>query len=46
MIGHISPEAAEGGTIALIESGDEVLLIVPSHCAPTYAFASLALNRL
>ncbi|MGO9314989.1 MAG: dihydroxy-acid dehydratase [Syntrophobacteraceae bacterium] len=29
-IGHISPEAAVGGPIALIEEGDEILLDIPS----------------
>ena len=30
-IGHISPEAAEGGVIALIEDGDEIELDVDAH---------------
>jgi len=30
-IGHISPEAAEGGLIALIEDGDEIELDVDKH---------------
>ena len=30
-IGHISPEAAEGGLIALIEDGDEIELDVDAH---------------
>ncbi len=30
-IGHISPEAAEGGPIALVEDGDEVLLDIPNR---------------
>jgi len=30
-IGHISPEAAEGGLIALIEDGDEIELDVDEH---------------
>lgn len=30
-IGHVSPEAAEGGLIALIENGDEIELDVDSH---------------
>ncbi len=30
-IGHISPEAAEGGLIALIEDGDEIELDVDTH---------------
>ena len=28
-IGHISPEAAEGGPIALVEEGDRILLDIP-----------------
>ncbi|MGD0843605.1 MAG: dihydroxy-acid dehydratase [Geobacteraceae bacterium] len=30
-IGHISPEAAEGGPIALVEEGDTVLLDIPAR---------------
>jgi dihydroxy-acid dehydratase len=30
-IGHVSPEAAEGGMIALIEDGDEIELDVDAH---------------
>ncbi|HWI41770.1 MAG TPA: dihydroxy-acid dehydratase [Verrucomicrobiae bacterium] len=30
-IGHISPEAAEGGPIALIEEGDRILLDIPNR---------------
>lgn len=30
-VGHISPEAAEGGPIALIEDGDEVVLDIPNR---------------
>jgi dihydroxy-acid dehydratase len=30
-IGHISPEAAEGGTIALIEDGDTILIDIPNR---------------
>jgi len=30
-IGHVSPEAAEGGVIALIEDGDEIELNVDTH---------------
>jgi dihydroxy-acid dehydratase len=30
-IGHISPEAAEGGVIALIEDGDEIELDTDAH---------------
>lgn len=30
-IGHVSPEAAEGGPIALVEEGDEILLDIPNR---------------
>ncbi len=30
-IGHISPEAAEGGPIALVQDGDRILLDIPSR---------------
>ena len=30
-VGHISPEAAEGGPIALIEDGDEILIDVDTE---------------
>jgi dihydroxy-acid dehydratase len=30
-IGHVSPEAAEGGTIALIESGDTIAIDIPNR---------------
>jgi dihydroxy-acid dehydratase len=30
-IGHISPEAAEGGPIALVEDGDTILLDIPAR---------------
>ena len=30
-IGHISPEAAEGGPIALVEEGDRIRLDIPSR---------------
>jgi dihydroxy-acid dehydratase len=30
-IGHVSPEAAEGGLIALIQDGDEIELDVDAH---------------
>jgi dihydroxy-acid dehydratase len=31
-IGHISPEAAVGGTIALVEDGDLISLDIPNRC--------------
>ena len=30
-IGHVSPEAAEGGTIALIEEGDTIEIDIPAR---------------
>jgi len=30
-IGHISPEAGEGGAIALIENGDEIVIDIPAR---------------
>jgi len=30
-IGHISPEAAAGGTIALVEEGDTIVIDIPNH---------------
>jgi len=30
-IGHVSPEAGEGGEIALVEDGDEILIDIPSR---------------
>ena len=30
-IGHVSPEAAEGGAIALIEDGDEIVIDIPKR---------------
>jgi dihydroxy-acid dehydratase len=30
-VGHISPEAAEGGTIALVEEGDRILIDIPNR---------------
>lgn len=30
-VGHISPEAAEGGTIAFIEDGDEITVDIPNQ---------------
>jgi len=31
-IGHVSPEAAEGGLIALVETGDPILIDIPNRC--------------
>ena len=30
-IGHVSPEAASGGPISLVEEGDTILIDIPSH---------------
>jgi dihydroxy-acid dehydratase len=30
-IGHVSPEAAEGGTIGLVEAGDRILIDIPNR---------------
>ena len=30
-IGHVSPEAAEGGAIGLVENGDPILIDIPSR---------------
>jgi len=30
-IGHVSPEAAEGGLIALVESGDKIVIDIPNR---------------
>ncbi len=30
-IGHVSPEAASGGTIALVESGDQITIDIPNR---------------
>jgi dihydroxy-acid dehydratase len=31
-IGHVSPEAAAGGTIALVEDGDSIVIDIPNRC--------------
>jgi len=31
-IGHVSPEAAEGGPIALVAEGDTILVDIPNRC--------------
>ena len=30
-VGHISPEAAEGGVIAIVEDGDRITIDIPNH---------------
>src|SRR3546814_3988823 len=32
-IGHVSPEAAEGGNIALVENGDQIVIDIPNRVA-------------
>ena len=31
-IGHVSPEAAAGGSIALLQEGDVIRIDIPGHC--------------
>jgi dihydroxy-acid dehydratase len=31
MVGHVAPEAADGGPIALLEDGDEVTVDIPNR---------------
>ena len=33
-IGHVSPEAAAGGTIGLVEEGDLISIDIPAHRSP------------
>ncbi|GAJ28836.1 dihydroxy-acid dehydratase [Acidomonas methanolica] len=45
-VGHISPEAAEGGTLALVEEGDEIVIDIPNRLlAVTVSDAELAARR-
>src|SRR3546814_11939068 len=32
-IGHVSPEAADGGNIALVENGDQIVIDIPNRVA-------------
>ncbi|OGK81571.1 MAG: dihydroxy-acid dehydratase [Candidatus Rokubacteria bacterium GWC2_70_16] len=43
-VGHVSPEAAEGGEIALVEDGDEILIDIPGR-ALTLLVAEEELER-
>lgn len=43
-IGHVSPEAAAGGAIALIENGDHIVIDIPSRTI-TLAVSDAELNR-
>jgi dihydroxy-acid dehydratase len=31
-IGHVSPEAAEGGAIAFVQEGDSIFIDIPNNC--------------
>jgi len=44
-IGHISPEAAEGGPIALVEEGDRILLDIPNRKLELLVSASILEER-
>jgi dihydroxy-acid dehydratase len=44
-IGHISPEAAEGGEIALVEDGDRILLDIPNRRLELLVDASVLATR-
>ena len=43
-VGHISPEAAEGGPIALVENGDRILIDIPNRTI-TLKTADVELER-
>lgn len=45
-IGHISPEAMEGGTIAIIEDGDEIEIDIPNRYLNLNVSADEIKNRL
>jgi len=44
-IGHISPEAAEGGPIALVEDGDRILLDIPARRLELLVDAAVLASR-
>src|SRR3546814_17895840 len=45
-IGHVSPEAAEGGNIALVDNGDQIVIDIPNHVARcTLGDAEIARRR-
>jgi dihydroxy-acid dehydratase len=43
-IGHVSPEAAEGGAIALVQDGDQIAINIP-HRSIVLAVSSEELSR-
>ncbi|MFQ5665852.1 MAG: dihydroxy-acid dehydratase [Candidatus Binatia bacterium] len=44
-IGHVSPEAAEGGTIALVEEGDRIRIDIPTRRLDLLVDTSLLMKR-
>jgi dihydroxy-acid dehydratase len=44
-IGHVSPEAAEGGPIALIKDGDEILIDIPRRKLELLISRNVLINR-
>ena len=44
-IGHVSPEAAVGGAIALIEDGDRIRLDIPQRCLELLVDAEILAER-
>ena len=45
MIGHVAPEAALGGPIALVEEGDEIVIDVDRHALDLNVPASVLAER-
>ena len=41
-IGHVSPEAAQGGPIALVSEGDEISIDIPGKKIETAGYANRA----
>lgn len=44
-VGHISPEAAEGGPIALVQDGDEITIDIPARCITLHVDDEILLER-
>ena len=44
-VGHISPEAAEGGTIALVEDGDKITIDIPGQTVTLHVDDSVLAER-
>jgi dihydroxy-acid dehydratase len=44
-IGHVSPEAAEGGLIGLVETGDEILIDIPNRAIHLQVDAAILTER-